>query len=271
MIKIKTHHLLPLISLCTLTASANILVEWDFENASDPGTNQTFSTATTTPASGVTINAPVAGANRIDIPSTLSGTNSRKTLSVSDVTNAGGSVALGDIELQFSPFLIQGVWPTPDAVFDDDYLEFEVSPDSGNQILSANLSYDVRILTGSDTTGGLSVESAVYFSTDGGTNWTMEGDDSTSVSSAGFHNTLDTHSISLSNITQSTLVRIALSDNSSSSAAFADSNTRKAINLDNIRLEGTVSPIPEPSMIGLGTGLTVLFYSCFCRRKEKEV
>lgn len=261
----KILNLLASLSFCTLTASADTLIEWTFENAADPGVNQTFSEATTPAASGITVNAPVAGANRIDITSTLAGTNSRKTLSVSDVTNAGGAVALGDTELQLSPFLIQGVWPNVDPVFDDDYLEFEVSPDAGKEITDVSLSFDVRLITGSDTVGGLNVGSEIFYSTNGGSSWASAGEDATLFSTAGFNNVLDTHTIALSNITQDTLIRIALSDTSSASAAFADPNTRKAVNLDNIRLEGTI--IPEPSLMGIGFGLAALF-CCHARRKK---
>ncbi|WOO43184.1 hypothetical protein [Rubellicoccus peritrichatus] len=244
------------LGLAAPTLQAATLAQWDFQNITAPS-----GALTSADASFVDSNVTITD-NDLELDLTLAGTDSLVVLGTSSATNGGGAISLGSNQLQISPAQIGVISAGLDPGID--FLEFEVTPGTGLQIENASITYDQRIVTGSSSTGGLVAFSGVFYSTDGGSNWTQSSTGSQRIATnPGLQDKTESASQDLPTIVGTTLVRITFIDNSNIAPA---GDSGKAFYIDNYTLNGEL--IPESSAVSGLLGLTALAIVIARRRKQ---
>lgn len=160
-----------------------------------------------------------------------------------------------------------------DAVANDRYFEFTVTPTAGNQVTLATLSFNYGAVTstgvlpqaGAPITPMFQVRSSVdNFSASIGDTTAIVFGQSTSDVSKSFSVSLSSLG-GFSELTTTTTFRI-YGYFGTGTPGYGDS-----LRLDNVNLTGTVAAVPEPSSAALGAGALALFGSAAVVRRRRQV
>lgn len=136
------------------------------------------------------------------------------------------------------------------------YLEFTVTPDAGNAVTYSSLTFDLGNDSNTTTTGSGSVGATLFASTDG-TNFDQVGSTSTvafdgTTKSIVIVNDISKDLSGLGTLSGPVTFRLALTDASSNA-------NNKFLFIDDINLNGTIAPVPEPASLGiLGAGIMAM-------------